>query len=199
MTSQCCLALTVVPTNPARVTILWRKVFWIKVTFASITVLGHFGANWAGKSPSGEPAQVLSGQVLQPGGLLCLHWVSAWNHQGQFHFRPPGSGLAACHKNLYFLFRLFRSEWIQNSAPGCMAPWPMALQPVSGLAELATDVACVTRRGIVLRLKVVSSLAIRDWGLSTDEAEIIPWTSSLQDVFTRTLKVRVGLKKWWWP
>ena len=73
----------------------------------------------------------------------------------------------------------------------------MALQPMSSLAELATDVACacVTRRGIMLRLKVVSSFAIRDGGLSTDEAEIIPWTSSLQDVFTRTLKVRVGLKK----
>ena len=55
----------------------------------------------------------------------------------------------------------------------------MALQPVSSLAELATDVACVTRGGIMLRLKVVSSFAIRDGGLPTDEAEIIPWTSSL--------------------
>ena len=71
----------------------------------------------------------------------------------------------------------------------------MALQPMSGFAELAADVTCVSRRRIVLRLKVVSSFAIRDRGLSTDEAEIIPWTSSLQDVFTRTLKVRVGLKK----
>lgn len=71
----------------------------------------------------------------------------------------------------------------------------MALQPVSGLAELATDVACVTRRRIVLRLKVVSGFAIRDRGLSTDKAKIVPRTSSLQDVFTRTLKVRVGLKK----
>ena len=70
----------------------------------------------------------------------------------------------------------------------------MALQPVTSLAELTTDITCVTGRGIMLRLKVVSSFAIRDGRLSTDEAEIIPWTSSLQDVFTRALKVRVGLK-----
>ena len=111
MTSQGCFALTMVPTNPARVTILWRKVFWIKVTFASISVFGHFVANRAGKSTSGEPAQVLSGQILQPGGLLCLPWISAWNHQGQFHFRPPGSGLPAYQKNLNFLYCLFRSEF----------------------------------------------------------------------------------------
>ena len=71
----------------------------------------------------------------------------------------------------------------------------MALQPMSGFAELAADVTCVTRRRIVLRLKVVSSFAIRDRGLSTDEAEIIPWASSLKGIFTCALKVRVGLKK----
>ena len=76
---------------------------------ASVAVLGHFVANWAGETPSGEPAQVLSGQILQPGGLLCLPWVSAWNHQGQFHFWPPESVLPACHKNLCFPCCLFRS------------------------------------------------------------------------------------------
>ena len=71
-------------------TIRW-KMFGIKVTFASIPVFRHFATNGAGESASGEPAQVLSGQVLQSGGLLCLHWVSAWNHQGQSPSQPPES------------------------------------------------------------------------------------------------------------
>ena len=76
-----------------------------------------------------------------------------------------------------------------------MTSGPVALQPVPSLTECVTEFTSVAAGSVVLGLKVVPGLAVGCGGLATRQAGKVARASSLEKLFTRALKVRVGANK----
>ena len=73
-----------------------------------------------------------------------------------------------------------------------MTSGPVALQPVPSLTESVTELTSVAAGSVVFGLKVVPGLAVGGGGLAAGQAGKVARASSLEELFTRALKVRVG-------